>query len=259
MSSSKRLVALIGIAIAGAVVAGLSSPRSVPATTRAERVRSELDTTPDSSTSHPTSSPLAPQIANEPPASQLANSWRTLLLDVRNMDPGSDEELERLYARARANIQGNREKSRREFAALAPYLPRLQLQESFFAVSAMMRFSDAPGLVMETILDRRPPADAPSADAHHQAMTPSRAFDRIEAYAVRELRHRLEANPELLGPDDRTRLVGLLAERARLERSLDIGIEILQTLQALNESRAIETALAGHSRRDRDLMRSALD
>ena len=192
-------------------------------------------------------------------SNESQNPWSPLLLAVRQMDPGSDEELKSIYASARKQIERDQKKALQAFSDLAPRLGELPLMESFFAVSALMRYSDEPTLVLNTLLENRPPAGSGSPNGHHEPMTPSAAFDRLEAYAMRELRKRIETDPQAIAPNQHVGLVSQLTERARTERSLDISIEMLQTLKALREPRAIETALSGHSRRDQDLMRAVIE
>lgn len=195
-------------------------------------------------------------VAAEP---EQKNPWPDLLINAKNLNPESEEDLDRLYSKARAAIEADQRNSLESFRQLAPQLGELSMPESFFAVSSLMRYGDSPDQVLNSLLESRPREQPVNPRAHHEATTPAENYDHVAAFAVRELRTRLESDPRVFNEQMRANLVSQMTDRARGERSLDISIEMIQTLKMLNAPQAVEAALSGHSPRDQELIRGILE
>lgn len=167
--------------------------------------------------------------------------------------------LERLYERAENLIRRDPRGTLREFSTEVPELCMLPLGESFFEVSSMMRYGPSPSSVLQSIWKYNPPIDSPTLDHHHEALTEAVKYERIQAYALREARKRLNSDPESFDRSDRMALISELSRRAENEPSLNLSLEMFQTLADLHASDAIETALKSHSPRDQKVIRAVID
>ncbi|MEK6705046.1 MAG: hypothetical protein AABZ06_04610 [Bdellovibrionota bacterium] len=205
---------------------------------------------------------LAAKIPVKIPAHVVAKSllnWDQLNSGVKKLDSTDQAGLDLLYKRAKSLIEDNETLALATFSIRVPELNGLSFEESFFVVSAMIRYSHAPVSVLQAIWRYTPPAEEQPKDYHHVELTTAVKYERIEAYALKEILVRIERDPHSLNPSDRAALVAELTKRARYERSLNLSLEMFQILAYLQENDAISTALAGHSERDQKLIRSVID
>jgi hypothetical protein len=181
--------------------------------------------------------------------------WGELAQEIRQLDSSDQDGLDRLYAGARDLIRSDEAAAGAALRHSMGALTRASLEESFFAISAWIRSSQAPEQVIEALWESRPPGDdGATADPHHVAMTPAVRYERMQAYALRELRRQLDQGNAQLSGEGQASFVSALVPRATSEHSLDVSLEMFQLLAKLKQPQAIQTALGGHSVRDQQLI-----
>lgn len=180
--------------------------------------------------------------------------WDNLLPRLRALDENDQATLNTLYGDAKTLITADEPGNLKRFRASMPELVKVDFKESFFEVSAGIRFSKNPEAIISALLSYTPPADPVGKDLHHLELTPAVRYLRLEAFVIRELRQRYLRGELALEQSARVKLVAELTSRALTEQSLNVGLEIFQLLAALGERKAIDAALVGHSPRDQKLI-----
>ena len=186
------------------------------------------------------------------------HQWDELRTRVRQLDSHDQTGLTDLYAQARTAIRAQETAMSKALAQSIPVLVNATLEESFFTVSAWIRSSNHPTDVLQALMNYDPPADAPSSDLHHVAQTPAVRYERLEAYGLKELRSELILGNITLTAEAQKTLIESLVPRATREQSLNLALEMFQLLAALKAQAGIQTALAGHSERDQQIIQAVL-
>jgi hypothetical protein len=207
----------------------------------------------------------APSVAGSSSASmperlsRARERWTSIAEGVRRLDSTDQPGLDRLYAQARDAIRADEEAWLQTVAGSMSAIVGSSFEESFFAVSSWIRSSQSPARILDAIWQYEPPADPPSTDAHHQAMTQSVRYERVQAYGVRELRQQVDQRRVELPTAESDRLIASLLPRAARERSLNLTIEVVQLLSALRApEEAIQRALQARPAKERELLQGVL-
>ncbi len=189
---------------------------------------------------------------------EVKREWAGVQAKVRQLDSTDQAGLAELYAQARTVIRANENALSKVLTNSIPELVNASLEESFFTISAWIRASEHPADIVQALLSYEPPIDPPSTDMHHVEQTPAVRYERMESYAFKELRTQLVLGNIKLEPSAQKSLVETLVPRATREQSLNLALEQFQLLAALEEQAAIQTALAGHSPRDQQIIQAVL-
>jgi hypothetical protein len=191
----------------------------------------------------------------------LLSDLQSLSLRVREQSGSNEQELKIAYHEAQALIEKNQAEA---LSALQADLPRLvekgTLRESFFMIGAFTRSLSHPEEVLRAVWKARSDHPNPSQEevSHHEALTPEVKELRMEAYAVKELRRRLNSG-FALSSDEVKVLVQEVLERVSSEKSLDVSLELFELMQHLDANEEIEVALQKRSEADRTFIKRFLN
>jgi hypothetical protein len=181
-------------------------------------------------------------------------AWTDLNTRVKHLSNEDERGLEALYTDAAQMIKNHERESDAYLAKAIPALVGGTLEQSFFDVSAWIRYSSIPTAALDHLWDYTPAADDPTADHHHAQNTEAFRYHAIQAYALSELRKRFTQDGINLSASEHETLVRSLVARVANEKSINQSLEIFQTLIVLGEKKAVLDALATRSERDRKLI-----
>lgn len=198
---------------------------------------------------------LAPK-ENVTTSSSALASWSSFKPELKNIGDVSQSELDGVYLRARDIIQRDEEGFFR--AVQADDLARVAPEESFFTVTAWMKYSSSPERILQKLNDYAPPADPPGLDTHHPPPTLASRSENLKAYTVRKLRKLYQEGQVRFDSEGEKNLVTQLEKITSAKPSLNLSLEAFQLLSDLHQDEVIKQSLTRYSQRDRQLISEVL-
>lgn len=180
-----------------------------------------------------------------------------ILAGVRRLSRDDHEGLRRLYDQAKKWMT-NDPSALSEIQAAWSTLTSATLEESFFALSASIRHGRAPGAVVSSLMAFQPPPRTFALDPHDDGNDALANYERMQSYALREIRKQEEAGNIRLSHDERKLLLNEIQRKIAGENSLDILLEMVALLERWDEIKIIDEGLNAKNPRDRELIRTVV-
>jgi hypothetical protein len=176
----------------------------------------------------------------------------SLLKEVSTLEDTDQAGLDILYEKAQLAIKQNPSEWT---SLLTPVeLRERSLLESFFLLSAWIRYSEAPHEAVLAFL-RRPMVRSDRTTGHHEVTTPAVKERRLLAYALAKLRKKWRVDGVRQSTE---KLAEALIERARTDKSLDVSIEAFKLLKLLVPAQLVIEVLQSRSADERELISAVL-
>ncbi len=130
--------------------------------------------------------------------------------------------------------------------------------DSFFFAGAWIRSAAQPTLVFNKLWEQSMPEVPASAGHHASADSPYENYKAIQAYALSELRGRIQNSPQSLSAEARESFTSALIEHSHNETSSNQLTEMYATLMSLGQREQVKALLLDQPKKTRKFIQEAL-